>query len=88
MYLDNFQFGIALGVPEADIKRILDENERAVTDYDSRNVISKKAAEDLGAFAERMCERNYINPGQYTKKVNVVRDFLQAISDIKLDDSK
>lgn len=87
MYQDNFSVGIALGIPEEDIKQILDGHLRSITDFDSRIMISKKVAEELGAFAEEKCVRKYLNPGHHTRKTNIVRDFLRAIDAIKVDDS-
>lgn len=88
MYEDNFPLGIALGIPEEGIKQILEHHLSSITDFQSRIVISKIVSEEMGDFAEEKCLRKYVNPGHYTKKANIVRDFLQAIDALKNDDDR
>lgn len=88
LYLDNFPLGVALGIPEEKIKQILDKDKHEITDFNSRVAISKRASEELGEFAEETCDKKYLSPGQYTKKANIVRDFLKAIDDLKVDSSE
>lgn len=70
LYLYGFPLGVALGIPERDGTKILNENE-------DRSDI-RSAAIELGALAEERCEQKYSNSGDYTFNGNTVRDFLQA----------
>lgn len=49
--------------------------------------MSKQVAEELGDFAEETCERDLLHPGRYIRKANIVRDFMEALDAIKIDDS-